>query len=337
MTDEETSAQTTIGTGIQPIATGMLTPNASARIPAIIVAAGPAATRRYIEFFTVTIRNPNTRAAYHRAVTAFLAFCEGFGLSLERVEPVIVAVYVEGLTRERAAQTAKQNLAAIRMFFDWLVVGQVLPTNPATSVRGPRYSYERGKTPVLSASDTRKLLDSIDTSHVVGLRDRALIGLMVYSFARVGAVTKMRVGDYYPNGKTWWIRLHEKGGKLHEVPVHHNAEAYIDAYLAAAGIAEDKKLPLFRSIRGRTKTLTGNAIHPTNVLLMIKRRAKGIGLPDNICCHTFRATGITTFLENGGSIEHAQTIAAHESPRTTKLYDRRNDQISLDEIERIII
>ena len=146
-----------------------------------------------------------------------------------------------------------------------------------------------------------------------------------------------KVEDYYQNGKRWWIRLHEKGGKFHEVPVHHLAEEYLDAYLEAAGIEKEKKTPLFRSALGRTKKITERKMDRTDALMMIKRRAKEAKLPENICCHSFRGTGITTYLENGGSVEHAQQIAAHESPRTTKLYDRRSDDISLDEIERIII
>ncbi|MBV9470574.1 MAG: tyrosine-type recombinase/integrase, partial [Abitibacteriaceae bacterium] len=177
----------------------------------------------------------------------------------------------------------------------------------------------------------------IETGHVVGLRDRALIGLMVYSFARVGAVTRMQVSDYYRNGKRWWLRLHEKGGKFHEVPVHHSAEDYMDAYLDAAGIRSEPKSPLFRTTRGQSRTLTANGMQEREVLFMIKRRAQEAGLSPAICCHTFRATGITAYLENGGTIENAQAIAAHESPRTTKLYDRRSDQISLDEIERITL
>jgi site-specific recombinase XerD len=337
MTGQETGLEVVIETGLQPISTGLMVRDRFDRVPVIISREGERAARRFVEFFAANIRNRNTREAYGRAIGKFLDWSDRGGIGLAQIEPVVVAAYIEKMTREREAQTVKQHLAAIRMLFDWLVIGQILPSNPATSVRGPRYSYKRGKTPVLSAADARKLLDSIDTSHVVGLRDRALIALMVFSFARVGAVTRMLVSDYYPNGKTWWIRLHEKGGKFHEVPVHHNAEAYIDAYIEMAGIAEDKKGPLFRSAKGRTKTLTEYPVHPTNVLMMIKRRAKEAGLPDNICCHTFRATGITTYLENGGSVEHAQQIAAHESPRTTKLYDRRNDQISLDEIERILI
>ena len=130
--------------------------------------------------------------------------------------------------------------------------------------------------------------------------------------------------------------MHEKGGKLHSVPAHHNAEAYLDAYLEAAGIAGDRKGPLFRTI-DKTRKLTSRRMDPNDALRMIKRRAGQAGLSPAVCCHTFRATGITAYLENGGTIEKAQQIAAHESPKTTKLYDRTSDQISLDEIERIAI
>jgi len=220
------------------------------------------------------------------------------------------------------------------MLCDFLVVGQVIPVNPAASVRGPRHVVRKGKTPVLSAEEARELLESIDTAPIAGLRDRALIAVMIYSFARVGAVVAMNVGDYFPQDSRRWFRLHEKGGKRHEVPVHRRAEAYVDAYLAAAGIADDGKSPLFRTL-DRQKRLTDRRLQRREVLAMIKRRARVAGLPENICCHTFRATGITTYLENGGIIEQAQRIAAHESPRTTKLYDRTGDAVSLEEIDRI--
>lgn len=306
-----------------------------AQLPALITREGPKAADRFLEFFTANIRNKNTRLSYAHAIGSFLAWCEGHGTSLHRIEPMLVAAYIE--QHPGSPQTVKQHLAAIRMLFDWLVVGQVVPFNPASSVRGPRYSIKKGKTPVLSAEETRKLLDSIDTSHVVGLRDRALIGAMVYSFARVSAVVNMKVKDYYPNGKRYWLRLHEKGGKFHEVPVHHTAENYLDEYLEAAGISEEKNKPLFRSTRGRSRELTARAVSRFDAYKMIQRRAEGAEISSEIACHTFRATGITEYLRNGGTIEHAQQIAAHESPRTTKLYDRTNDAISLDEIERIVI
>jgi integrase/recombinase XerD len=308
-----------------------------AQLPAIISREGKQTSRRFLEFFTANIRNKNTRLSYFRAVTRFLNWCDERGVQLTQLEPMRVAVYIEQLTQDRAPQTVKQHLAAIRMLFDWFVIGQVMPVNPASSVRGPRYSIKKGKTPVLSVNDARKLLDSMDTSHVVGLRDRALIALMVYSFARVSAVVGMKVKDYYANGKRYWIRLHEKGGKFHEVPVHHNAEQYLDEYIEAAGIACEKNKPLFRTTIAKTRKLTDRPINRIEVYKMVKRRAGNAGLSASITCHTFRATGITAYLENGGTIEHAQQIAAHESPRTTKLYDRTSDALNLDEIERILI
>lgn len=314
----------------------VLRPATGATLPALIANAGERAGRRFVEFFTANIRNANTRAAYARAIGDFFTWLDERGVTLERVEPIIVAAYVEHLGRSKSAPTVKQALAAIRMLFDWMVVGQVLPMNPASSVRGPRHVVKRGKTPVLTADQARQLLDSIDTSDIIGLRDRALIGVMVYSFARVSAAVSMRVEDYYPTGKRWWFRLHEKGGKRHDVPAHHNAESYVDEYLDAARLADEKKGPLFRTV-GRDRRLSKNRMHRVDVLRMIYRRARAAGLDVHACCHTFRATGITAYLENGGTIERAQQIAAHESPRTTKLYDRTNDELTLDEIERIAI
>jgi len=308
----------------------------SLNLPALIIDAGEKAQRRFVEFFTANIRNPNTRLAYARAVARFLDWCERRGVSLDAVGPTIVAAYIEQLQDLVSTPTVKQHLAAIRVLFDWLVVGQVVPFNPASSVRGPSYVVRKGKTPVLTADDARALLDSIDVSTVLGLRDRALISVMVYSFARIGAAVDMRVEDYFQTGKRWHLRLHEKGGKLHEVPCHHNAEAYIDAYIEAAGIGAARKTPLFRSVN-RLRHITENPMHRIDALRMIKRRSRDTGLPESTCCHTFRATGITVYMENGGTIEKAQQIAAHESPRTTKLYDRSSDKITLDEVERILI
>ncbi|BBO34171.1 site-specific recombinase XerC [Lacipirellula parvula] len=250
------------------------------------------------------------------------------------MQPVTIALYIE--KHELSVPTIKQHLAAIRKLFDWLVTGQIIPYSPATSVRGPRHVVTRGKTPILSVDQARSLLDSIDTSTIVGLRDRALIGIMVYSFARVTAVIKMRRRDYFQDRKRWKFRLHEKGGKRHDVPAHHNAEEYLDAYLDAATFEKDAKALLFRTI-DRKGMMTNRGMSRTDVLKMVKRRAKKAGLPFSTCCHTFRGTGITAYLENGGTIENAQAIAAHASPKTTKLYDRTSDEITLDEIERIVI
>lgn len=307
-------------------------------VPHVIAAAGDQAARRFLEFFAATIRNKNTRMAYHRACCRFFAWCEHHQLGeLADIEPLHAAAYVEALGQDFEKPTVKQHLAAIRMLFDWLVTGQVVATNPAHSVRGPKHVVKTGKTTVLTGEQARELLDSIDTSTVVGLRDKALISVMTFAFARIGAVVAMRVEDYYPKGKRWWVRLHEKGGKRHEMPAHHNLEAYLDAYIEAAGLRDGAKVPLFRSAAGRTGALTDKPMHRVDAYRMIQRRAADLGTRGKIGCHTFRATGITAYLEAGGTLENAQAMAAHESPRTTKLYDRTGDEITLDEVERIAI
>jgi site-specific recombinase XerD len=308
-----------------------------APVPGQIAVAGEGARKRFIEFFTANIRNRNTRAAYLRAVSDFFQWCEEAGLrELSSLQPVHVAAYVEQLGRTHSAPSVKQHLAAVRMLFDWLVVGQVVASNPASVVRGPKHVVKRGKTPVLVPEEAHALFESIPTDSLVGLRDRALLAVLIYSFARISAALSMRVEDYFPQGKRWWLRLHEKGGKYHEMPVHHTLEEYLDSYIRATGIGEDKKGPLFRSAIKRTGKLSQRPLARANAFHMIQRRAKTAGVKTQIGCHSFRATGITIYLQNGGVLEKAQMMAAHESPRTTKLYDRTSDAVSLDEVERVV-
>ena len=304
-------------------------------LPALVAREGERASEAFVDYFVATIRNKNTRTAYARAVYGFLNWCEFKGLELSEIKPIVVAAYVEGMLLEKSKPTVKQHLAAIKGLFDFLVVRQVLPFNPASPVKGPSYKIKKGKTPVLSREEAKRLIASIETNTIKGLRDRALIGIMLYSFARVGAVITMRVGDYERHGRRAFLRLHEKGGKDIEVPAHHNVQLYVEEYLEAAGL-EDKKAYLFQTF-DRSRRLTGSPLHANDVNRMLKARVKDLNLSPRISPHSFRATGITVYLENGGTLEHAQQIAAHESPRTTKLYDRTSDQITLDEIERIML
>ena len=305
-------------------------------LPVLITREGPEVGEAFFDFFVATIRNVNTRKAYARAVWGFLGWCEGHGLTLQQIRPVMVAAYIEELSLEKSKPTVKQTLAAIKGVFDFLVVRQVVPFNPANSVKGPSYKIKKGKTPVLSREETKRLIASIEMDTLKGLRDRALVGVMLYSFARVGAVIGMKVRDYERHGHRATLRLHEKGGKEIEVPAHHNVQEYVEEYLEAAGINEDKKGWLFRSF-SRRRELSPQPLHANDVNRMLKSRGEKVGLSSRISPHSFRATGITVYLENGGALEHAQQIAAHESPRTTKLYDRSSDQITLDEIERIML
>ena len=283
-------------------------------LPQVIVDAGPQATARFLEFFAGRIANARTRAAYGRAVGRFLGWCEARGLRLRDVSRLHVAAYIR--THPGSAPTLKQHLAAIRMLGDWLVVSQVLPVNPAAAVRGPKHVVTKGATPVLSPAEARKLLGSIDTGALAGLRDRALLSVMLYSFARVSAVLGMRRQDYFGQGSRSWLRLHEKGGKRHDVPAHHRAAAALDAYVEAGGL-EEPRVALFQTVDPPGRRLTGWALDRRLVLGMIKRRAADAGLPPSTCCHTFRVTGITAYLSNGGTLERAQQIAGHASPKTT--------------------
>ena len=307
-------------------------------LPALIASADDRAQVRFLEFFVVTIRNTHTRRAYARAAGEFLAWCEARGVgSIADVQPLHVAAWVEQLGREVSVPTVKQRLAGVRHLFDWLVTVQIMLTNPAAAVRGPAHSVRRGKTPVLAADETRRLLNAIDVTTPIGLRDRALIGLMVYSFARIGAALAMRVEDVFVQNRRLWVRLHEKGGKRHEMPCHHNLEEYLHAYLDECQLRKDRKGPLFRTIARGTKRLSNTALPQANAFQMVRRRAIAADIETAIGNHSFRATGITAYLKNGGTLEHAANMANHASTRTTQLYDRRSDDVTLDEVERVLI
>lgn len=303
-------------------------------LPRPITDMGEAAGRAFIDFFTAQIRNPNTRAAYGRNVSRFMAWIDERGVTLPQVEPFHVAAYIEELGQTAAIATVKQHLAAIRVLGDFLVIRQVLPRNPATEVRGPKHVVRVGKTPVLTGAEARELFASIAPSTPIGLRDRALLGVMVYTFGRVTAVLGLDIEDYYQVGRTMRIRLQEKGGKHHEMPAHHTAVEYLDAYLNELG---EKDGPLFRTINRQRTGYTSNRLNRREVLAMVKRRTRAAGLGDRFGNHTFRGTGITAYLSNDGALERAQYMAGHASPRTTKLYDRRDQEATLDEVERIIL
>jgi len=325
---------------IKPTAltTHLATPADTHLVPALLADKGELASWRYVEFFTANIRNPNTRRAYARACSQFFAWCEDRGLTLTTIRPFDVATYIEALQKTHSAPGVKQQLAAVRMLFDWLITGQVVPVNPASAVRGPKHVVKTGKTPVLDGAEWRKLLDTIPTETVRNLRDRALIATLTYSFARINAALKMKVEveDVRPQGAGWRLRLHEKGGKHHTMPCHHALAEALHAYIAAAGIGEDRKGWMFRTSRGHDATvISGQNMTQLDAWRMIRRRAAAAGIHAPIGNHTFRATDITAYLANGGALEHAQEMAAHESPCTTKLYDRTKERPTQDEVERI--
>ena len=315
----------------------MVTPPRELKLPAVIEASGERARKRAFEFFVAQIRNENTRRAYGRALSSFFAFMESGGIGcVQDIEPKHVAAYLEALNKHGASiPTQKQHMAAVRMLLDYLVTGGVMDFNPALSVRAPRQSTQKGKTPVLTADEAGELLRSIPTDNIVGLRDRALIGLMTFTFARVSAACGLDVGDVFHQQRRVWVRLHEKGGKFHEMPCHHTLETYLMEYIEAGELADG--VPLFQSIDRVTHQLSGKRLGRVKAWEMVQRRAGGSDVKTEICNHTFRGTGITAYLENGGTLEKARQMAAHASTRTTQLYDRRQDRVTLDEVVKINI
>jgi site-specific recombinase XerD len=310
--------------------------------PPLLFLPHEAGARRFFEFFTANIRNPNTRRAYYKAACRFSDWWEEKGITeMKDVQPMHVSAYIEWLGRPLPAggglskPSVKQHLAALRMLFDWLVVGQVIAHNPAHAVRGPRYSQKKGKTPVLDREEARALLASIDTGSLTGLRDRALIGVMIYTFARIGAVLHMNLGDYYSQGRRGWVRLHEKGGKEHEAPCHHKLETFLDEYIKEAGLVDPAEA-LFPTT-GR-KTGAAHRMTQKDAHRMLQRRAKAAGIKTKIGNHSLRATGITDYLKSeGASLSEARKMANHADTRTTQLYDRRADVASFDEYNRVEI
>lgn len=305
-------------------------------VPAVIAASGDDIANRFIEFFVVAIRNANTRRSYATAIRQFCAWLERHGAGdLTVVQPVHVATYIEELGGNLTRPSVNLHLAAIKRFFAFLVTGGVLRRSPAVEVKGPTFSRRVGATPVTSPENVRRLLASLPTDSVVGLRDRALIGTMLFTTARIGAALGCKVSDYYPDGFGRMLCLHEKGGKEHRVPVHHELVGYLEGYLEAAGIRDQRATPLFRSTKSKTGLLTERALDPVNAWAMVKRRLRRAGITDPLCNHSFRAMGLTAYIENGGNLEGAQDLANHADARTTRLYIRQERKITQSAIERI--
>lgn len=317
---------------------------AGGELPAIIEASGSKVHERIKHFFRAAIDNDNTRRAYGRALVSFFAFMGDGGIErLQDVGATDVRDYLEAAKAQGlSVGTLKLHMAAIRRLLDHLVTGGIMPINPALSVKAPRQSVRKGKTPILTAEEAGELLRSIPTDSIVGLRDRALMGVMVFTFARISAACALKVGDVFHQQRRVWVRLHEKGGKYHEMPCHHTLEAYLAEYVEAAGLSVNAKAPLFQAVRRRpygrgVAELSGEAFSRIDAWKMVQRRAQDAGMKTDVCNHTFRGTGITAYLENGGTLEKARQMAAHASTRTTQLYDRREDRVTLDEVVKINI
>lgn len=307
-------------------------------LPAFIAGGGETAARATLDFFTARIPNRGTRKVYGRAVFRFCAWCEARGVSLETLAPATVAAYLEELQSSVGLRTIKLTASAIRHWLDYLTERGALANNPARSVRTPRLVVDEGKTPVLDRESARVLFRSLsegEPGDVVRLRDRAICGVMLFGWLRVGAVVKMTVRDFENEGAEAWLFALEKGGKERRIPCHRDAREYLHAYLEAAGLDPKSRAPLFQSAPRTSRTLSGRAMTTGSILEMVKRRCKAVGLPSSLCNHSFRAGAITMHQESGGRLEHAQELAGHASPTTTRLYVRTQKTIQRREVDRV--
>jgi integrase/recombinase XerD len=309
---------------------------ASASLPVLVERAGGAARFAWEEFFYAEHHNTHTQRAYQRAVRRFLSWCEGQRVELSSITPGMVGQYLVALGGSPAKRN--QHLAALRGFFDRLVNRHVVILNPAASVRGVKEQVIEGKTPEISVEQARTLLRSVDTGHVVGLRDRAILATLAYTACRAGAVAKLRLQDFQDDGTQYVLRFQEKGGKSREIPVRHDLEGFILAYVEAAGIAgEARDTPLFRASNGWSRKQAAKALSTVRICELVKRRLKAAGLPSRLSPHSFRVTAITSLLEQGVPMEDVQYLAGHSEPRTTTLYDRRKKKVTRNFVERIPI
>jgi len=305
--------------------------------PAIILQSGASARFAWEEFFFARIRNEHTRRAYFRAVSNFLSWCEQQGLALTRIAPAHVGRYLEQCQVSIASK--KQVLAGLRHFFDCQVTRHAIALNPALSVRTERYSVVEGKTPEITVRQARHLLKSIDSSEILGLRDKCIIAILVYTAARIGAVAKLEIDDLYDTGDQYCLHFIDKGGKSREIPVRHDLQLLLFEYRKQMGLRNEieKGKALFPTSVRRTKAFSNRAMTSNDIGRMVKRRMATAGLPPRLSPHSFRVATITDLLEQGVPLEEVQNLAGHADPRTTRLYDRRQRKVTRNIVERISV
>ena len=306
---------------------------AAPAFPPVLERAGSAACFAADEFFSARISNPETRRAYGRAVGWFLEFCEREDVELAHVTPGLAGRFLRDLPV--SAATKNQALAALRHFFDALVTRHAVVLNPFHSVRGIQHQVIDGKTPEISLSQARRLFSAIELDSPMGLRDRAMLGTLITTGCRIGALCRLRVGDLRASEEGRLFRFREKNGKEREIPVRDDLDEWIQAYMQAAGIGEDPSgAPLWRSaLRGGS--LTGRRVNQAAVRAMLKRRLASAGLPGNLTPHSFRVMVVTALLSQNVPVEEVQHLVGHSHPSTTQLYDRRRRRINRSIVERI--
>lgn len=326
-------------------------------VPRIIAETSEKVTRCYLDFFFAQVENENTRTSYVRAIVDFFSWVDlnRENYDLLDIETLDVVAWVKWLEttvnpatgKVPSKSTVRQRLAAVKSLFNWFRLHQHITVSPAAAVKKKRERVTRGKTKSLQPAQARKLLDTIETQYVsdgnklpshIGVRDKALISVMLFTFARISAAISMNIGDVDEIEGRLFINMREKGNRQSRMPCSLTLEKSLRPYLSLLrhlGFVEQS--PLFQTV-DRRKQLSGNRLHRTEAWYMVRRRALKAGIPVEVCNHTFRATGITTYLEHPDArLELAQAMAGHADPATTLLYDHREDKVTQSEVERVDI
>ena len=310
---------------------------ALAEIPSAVAAEGAKGKFAWEEYFAGHIRNPHTRAAYLRAVRAFLSWVEPFEPRLASITPGMVGLYFDQLGA-LSAPSKKLYMSAIRGFFDVLVLRHVVLLNPALSVKTERYSVTEGKTPEITVLQARTLLNSIDASDVFATRDKAIVAVLIYTAARAGAVAKLRIQDMVDDGEQLSLHFREKGGKHRAIPVRHDLQHFLRDYINKGGLQNaSRDAPLFRTAIGRSGRLSERPITAIDICRLVKRKLKAARLPLTVSPHSFRSCAATDLLLQGVPLEDVQYLLGHADAKITKLYDRRSRRVSRNIVERISV
>ena len=272
-----------------------------------------------IDSYISSLPSRNSRLAYSRAITRLVRWCEAKGLSLCKLERANAVQYFA--EHDGSSATLRQNKSVICGLFDHFITLHLATYNPFLQVRITPESSVRLKTPALTINELSLLFERIDCSDIMGLRDRALMGLIFYAFARVSCALQIRASDLSVKEEGVFLCLPDRKGTRNEYPLHPQAYQYVKEYLSAAAHLLIPESPIFQSVR--RGTLSGRGMGPTDVLRMFKRRSAEANLPVEVSADRLVATGIAFFLKEGGTLEEAQFLARHTNPNTTSKYASR--------------
>lgn len=305
-------------------------------VPQLVQKAGPAGTFTWEEFFLARISNPHTRVAYERVIRRFLGWVESYATDLAQVTPAMVGVFLRELKVSPPSQ--KLALSALRSFFQLLTERHLVVLNPAASVRSERFRVDEGRTPEITPLQSRTLLQSIDVTSIVGTRDKAVIATLIFTAARAGAVANLKRGHLQQESGQWILLFREKNGVQRKIPVRHDLQLMLQDYLDDADLLGiDRELPLFRSFQGRSARLSSKPITAIDICRMVKKRCHEAGLSNSLSPHGFRVGTITDLLKQGVPLEDVSFLAGHADMRTTRLYDRRQREVTRNIVERISV